>query len=196
MAHQHGQAVATTRRHRFALAAFASILGCGAPAAADPQWHLAAASGACWRQASARTTHWCNGLRGHLLFGRERDRDLGLGPYARLTNLWGGGNALGTGASALLPLSATYPFVLSLGAVVESHREARNAGFEAWLFWGPSSYNFHSSYSMASGLLAGLWRTWGERNATTLALAAQLDLVWLSIPFIALFEVTSGSSND
>lgn len=164
------------------------------PALADPQWHAAMSGGACWfRGADARRhTLGCGSASGHLLLGRQRDGDYGFGPYARVTGLWDTAVTVGAGASALVPLSATYPFIVSLGGALQKRGSGLGPGFEAWLFWGPSSYNFHSRYSMASGLLAGFQRTWGDAPSTTFGLAAQLDLMWLAVPVIALYEALRG----
>jgi hypothetical protein len=163
-------------------------------AAADPQWHVGLSPGGCLvhRSGSDQDFAWCGSVSSHLLFLRQRDSDFGLGPYARVLGILGDSASASAGLSALLPLSPTYPFIISLGAVAASHDNAANAGAAAWLFWGPTSYNFHSSYSMASGLLIGAQKTWGTEPTTVLAFAAQLDLVLVAMPFIFLFEVLRG----
>lgn len=96
------------------------------------------------------------------------------------------------GLSGLVPLSPTFPFILSAGAVANTRGGELSPGADLWLFWGPTSYNFHSSYSMASGILLGAQHTWGSAPATAIALGAQLDLALAAIPFLALFELLSG----
>jgi len=164
------------------------------PCAADPQWHAAIASGACAHDESdtAVALHWCSSLGGHLLLGRRRDLDLGLGSYLRATHVREAGFSLGSGLSVLLPVNPTYPFILSGGASLGPLDEPA-AGAEAWLFWGPSSYNFHGSYSMASGFLAGFQRRFGREPASTFSLMLQLDLAWPALPFIALYELVRGA---
>lgn len=161
---------------------------------ADPQWHAALSGGACWFRSADGPLHalGCASASGHLLLGRQRDSDLGLGPYTRVTGVWDTALTAGAGASALLPLNPTYPVIVSVGGALQWRGEGIGPGLEAWLFWGPSSYNFHSSYSMASGLVAGFQRTWGDAPSTTFALAAQVDLEWLVVPIIALYETLSG----
>ena len=61
------------------------------------------------------------------------------------------------------------------------------------MFWGPTSFNFHSSYSMASGLLFGAQQTWGSEPSTTLVFAGQLDLALAALPFVFLFELIRGA---
>jgi len=54
------------------------------------------------------------------------------------------------------------------------------------------SYNFHASYSMASGIALGLLRTAGREPATAFVVALQVDLIWLAMPVIALYELARG----
>ena len=163
-------------------------------AAADPQWHLALSPGGCLVRGpgSDYDFSWCGSASGHVLFLRQRDSDFGLGPYARVLGILGDSGSASGGLSTLVPLSPTYPFIVSVGAVASTRGEGTHAGADLWLFWGPTSYNFHSSYSMASGLLFGLQKTWGSEPTTTFAFTAQLDLVLAAIPFIALFELVRG----
>ena len=160
-----------------------------------PQWHVGLASGlGILRRPDASALLWENTLSSHVLFGRTRDSDIGVGPYARVGYLWREAVACSAGASVLLPLNATFPAILSLGGVAAWRGAKAEPGLEAWLFVGPSSYNFHSSYSMASGLLLGAQRTWGTTNSTTFVVALQVDMAWLALPVIALIEVVRGPS--
>lgn len=160
---------------------------------ASPQWHLALSPGGCYVDApDASGWFWCGGASGHALFLRTRDRDLGVGPYARVLAVLGDSGSASAGVSALVPLSPTFPFILSAGGVVNTRGGDLSPGADLWLFWGPTSYNFHSSYSMASGVLLGAQKTWGTAPGTTIALAGQLDLALAAIPFIALFELLRG----
>jgi len=163
-------------------------------AAAGPQWNLALSPGACYlnRPRAENGWAWCGSVSGHVLFLRNRDRDVGVGPYARVLGVLGDSASASAGVSALVPLSPTFPFIVSAGAVANTRGGELSPGADLWLFWGPSSYNFHSSYSMASGVLVGAQKTWGAEPGTLLALGAQLDLAFAAIPFIALFELLRG----
>ena len=181
-----------------ARALVAGVVGLGvyaspATASAGPQWHLALSPGGCYvSESDAAGWAWCGSLSGHALFARTRDRDFGLGPYARFQAVLDHSVSASAGVSVLAPLSPTFPFILSAGLVGDTRGGGLSPGVDFSLFWGPSSYNFHSSYSMASGLLVGLQQTWGTASATTLSLGAQLDLALVAIPFIALYEVLRG----
>jgi len=162
-------------------------------AAAHPQWNLGLSPGGCYVSGESDAGWaWCGSLSGQVLFLRNRDRDFGVGPYARVLTVLGTGTSASAGVSALVPVSPTFPFILSAGLVGDTSAGELSPGVDFSLFWGPSSYNFHSSYSMASGLLVGLQRTWGEASNTTLLLGGQLDLALAAIPFIALYEVLRG----
>lgn len=183
----------TSARTRVACALVFGICSSGTRAAASPQWHLALSPGGCYVDGPADAGwFWCGSASGHALFLRSRDRDFGVGPYARVLGVLGDSGSASAGVSALVPASPTFPFILSAGAVANTRGGDLSPGADLWLFWGPTSYNFHSSYSMASGVLIGAQKTWGPAPGTTIALAGQLDLALAAIPFIALFELLRG----
>ena len=185
----------TRARAGVACAVACAVCSSAGTAAASPQWNLALSPGGCYVRGSGAEDGWalCGSASGYVLFLRERDRDFGVGPYARGLMVLGDSMSAGAGVSALLPISPTFPFVLSAGAVANTRDGEISPGADLWLFWGPSSYNFHSSYSMASGLLVGAQKTWGAAPATTLMLGAQIDFAFAAIPFIALYEVMRGA---
>lgn len=131
-------------------------------------------------------------LRGELWFLRERDADFGFGPFAGLSTAAFEHYGAAAGLSFVLPLNSTYPFILSVAAGALSQHPGWSPSVEGWLFWGPSSHNFHSSYAMASGLLLGYQQGLGERRVTIISLAAQLDLGLVALPFIALEQWVAG----
>ncbi|HEY6726415.1 MAG TPA: hypothetical protein VI197_20405 [Polyangiaceae bacterium] len=160
---------------------------------AGPQWHLALSPGGCYVDGPTDAGwFWCGSASGHALFLRDRDHDFGLGPYARVLTVLGDSTSASAGVSALVPVNPTFPFIVSVGALANTRGAELAPGADLWLFWGPTSYNFHSSYSMVSGVLLGAQRTWGAAPGTTIAFAGQLDLALAAIPFIALFELVRG----
>jgi hypothetical protein len=173
---------------------FVAICCTSSRAAADPQWHVALSPGGCLvrGRGSDQEFSWCGSASSHLLFLRQRDSDFGLGPYIRGLGILGDSASLSGGLSTLVPLSPTYPFIVSLGVTASTRDDTTNPGADLWVFWGPTSFNFHSSYSMASGLLFGAQQTWGPHPTTTLVIAGQLDLGLAALPFVALFEVIRG----
>jgi len=176
------------------------VLLCWVQAAkAAPQAHGAVAIGLCAvERETARTEfpRFSGVLRGELWFGRERDRDLGLGPLVSLSTASFDRYAVTAGASLVLPISPTYPFILSAtGGALETDA-GWAPGVEAWLFWGPMSYNFHSSYAMASGLLLGFQTSLGEERLTIVSLNGQLDLGLVALPFILTEQWLVGGSEN
>jgi hypothetical protein len=167
-----------------------SVVSRPSEAGAAPQWHGAVAGGVCSIEldSGVQFPRFCGALKSELLLGRERDSDFGFGPLLHLGSAHFDHYTASAGVSALLPVSPTYPAIVSLsGGALRS--ESRWAPvLEGWLFWGPSSYNFHSHYAMASGFLFGAQLGLGSRRFGTLSLALQLDLQWLAIPFIAAHQ--------
>lgn len=162
---------------------------------ASPQGHAAVAVGIC---ALARESgdpafpRFCGAVRGEVLLLRQRDRDFGLGPYLGVSTASFDTLAATTGASFVLPASPTYPFVLSLAGGAFSEPSGWSPVVEAWLFWGPHSYNFHSHYAMASGLLLGYQQSLGDERTSIVSLSGQLDLEFVAIPFIAAHQWIAG----
>src|SRR5688500_15995487 len=99
-------------------------------AAADPQWHLALSPGGCLvrEPGSDQDFSWCGSASGHVLFLRQRDSDFGLGPYVRGLGILGDSASVSGGLSTLVPLSPTYPFIVSVGALASTRDETTNPG--------------------------------------------------------------------
>lgn len=138
------------------------------------------------------------GLRGDVLFGREGSHDFGVGPYAEVLTHAFDQVQVGAGLSGLLPVMESLPVVLSVGAY--GRKGDDEYGFEpgvaAALFWGSRSYNFHSNYGMAIGLLAEGRVGLGSSGESSIVLGAQLDLVLLAMPAIFLFQAAKGGSPE
>lgn len=169
----------------------ASLLGVSAATAqahADPEWNVAAQTSLCglgtdrvWQK-----TGFCGGFRGDLLFGRDRNRDYALGPYATFGTATFSDVRFGGGLSLLIPtLEGDFPFVLSAGALSRNGTDLRLAG-EA--FFGLRSHNFHGHYVMASGIILGGDAVVSGDRANTLYAGLQIDGLWLALPFILGYE--------
>jgi hypothetical protein len=165
------------------LCCFAPIL------CADPEWNVAAQSSLCglgedgkvWRK-----TAFCGAVRGDLLFGRDRNADFALGPYATLGTAKFSDARFGAGLSLLVPtLSGDFPILLSAGGLSRNGSDAR---LSSELFFGLRSHNFHGAYAMASGLVIGGDASVTHDRATTLYVGLQVDGLWLALPFILGYE--------
>jgi hypothetical protein len=158
---------------------------------ARPQGHGALAMGVCARDREDHALEFprfCGSLHAELLLGRERDSDLGLGPYVGLSTASFDHYGAAGGMSLLLPLSPTYPFIVSLAGGALSNTPSWSPTVEVWLFWGPASYNFHSRYAMTSGLLLGFQQSLGDERVSITSLSGQLDLGLVALPFIAAHQ--------
>jgi len=145
------------------------------------------------------------GLRGDLLFLRASPHDFGLGPYLEASTFAFDQGQLGSGASFLMPIHDVFPLVLSGGGHLRVAREdlGPRAGFDASLFWGARSFNYHGVYNMAGGLRVGYHHTFGvvpERGPAVdeklLSITAQIDVVALGLPIVLLIDALRGPSSD
>ncbi len=160
-------------------------------ALARPQASTALSAGVCGtgeQGALWQETVGCFGLRGDVLFGRERGSDFALGPYAQISTAGFWDARYGGGLSLLAPLTQDFPLVLSLGA---GGHETEAVELEGWLFWGTRAHNFHSSYSMAFGLLVGASRDLSAAGTSALFVGAQIDGMILALPLVILYEAVA-----
>jgi hypothetical protein len=170
------------------VATFLAIQVGAAPLQAEPEWNVAAQTSLCglgtdhvWQK-----TGFCGGFRGDLLFGRERNADYALGPYATFGTATFSDVRFGGGLSLLLPtLEGDFPIVLSAGAQSRNGADLRLAG-EA--FFGLRSHNFHGHYAMASGVVLGADSVLSGTPGNTLYVGLQVDGLWLALPFILGYE--------
>ena len=114
-----------------------------------------------------------------MIFGRERERDLGLGPYAKLGTVAFDDLRGAAGASLQIPTWDDLALVLSVGPLLD-HRG--DLGLDSSLFFGIRSYNFHGSYNFAGGLVLGAQHRFGDREATVIGLGLRVDVFFLSAP--------------
>jgi hypothetical protein len=165
---------------------------------ADPQWNASAVIGgaaavricAYWQD-----TGWYNGVRGDVLFGRKRYSDLSAGPFASVTTAGFDDLRLGGGATLLLPVTQYLPLGLSVGGYAR-HEDQWEPGVSAWLFFGSRSYNFHSSYGMAAGLLLGIEHDLRDPGQNAIVIGAQIDGLVLVLPFVFGYEWLAGSHDE
>jgi hypothetical protein len=128
-----------------------------------------------------------------VLFGRARNRDWGIGPYAEAFTNWGDFQA-GGGVSVLAPVHAYLPVVLSAGPYARKAPDLSwEPGVSAELFWGSRSFNFSSSYVMAGGLVLQARQGLGASGERSVVLGAHVDAGVLALPFVLLYEAIRGS---
>jgi hypothetical protein len=155
---------------------------------ADPQTRVA------WRTAVCGTgtrgsvwseTRWCNGLTADLLFLRERNHDVGLGPYVEVSTSGFWDARFGGGATVLLPVSENFPLLVSLGVYDHALEQVALGGS---VFWGLRSYNFDSAYNYSVGLYANAQRDLGGERGSVVSVGLELDGFFLAAPVILLVQ--------
>jgi hypothetical protein len=168
-------------------------------AAAEPQWNVSVLAGAAGEGRDRevwQNTAFYGGLRGDILLGRERNADAGAGPYAEIATAAFDALRMGGGAELLIPVSAYFPLIPSVGGYARYDETGFEPGVSARLFFGSRSYNFHSSYGMAGGLLVGIDYGLGESRELVVIIAAQLDGLVLSLPFVAGYTWLRGPPDE
>ncbi len=129
------------------------------------------------------------GVRADLLLLRERDRDMAIGPYLEVGTEGFESLALGGGGEWLVPVTESFPLVLSAGA---SARAAGGSGWEpcisAAAFFGSRGYNFHSWYGLTGGVFVLARRSLGATRDTDLIAGLELDLSLFAYPLVFLYN--------
>jgi hypothetical protein len=164
------------------------MLGIASPALASPEGRAgvrasvcgAGDDGALWQR-----TRPCFAVTGDLLFGRERNGDFGVGPFAELSTAGFFDARFGGGVSVLLPVHGDLPLVASAGLF--SH-ELRTLAVGSSVFWGARSFNFHGHYGLALGLFTAVTVDLGDPKETLVAVGADVDAFFLAVPFLLLAD--------
>jgi hypothetical protein len=157
-------------------------------AAAEPQVNGGLALGAVARD--LRTTGpsfaFESGLRGDVIFLRERGSDIGLGPYVDVMSAALATAEPGGGASLLVPIGDVAT-VLSAGGFYRFGR-GDGPGVAVRLFVGWRGFNFHSLYALAPGVFVEGRFGLGDTKQSDLVLATPIDLEYLALPVIYTYE--------
>jgi hypothetical protein len=181
-----------------ALFALAATLAGARPARAEPQWNASAVTGVCGLGTDGAyfsDTCWYNGARADVLFGRTRYSDLSAGPFLGITTAGFDDVRVGGGGTLLLPVTRYLPVGLSFGGHGR-HEAGWTPGLSGWLFFGSRSFNFHSSYVMAGGLLLGVEHDLRGPRQNTIVVAAQIDGLVLALPFLMAWEWAAGAKDE
>ena len=166
------------------LIAAALVLSSARSVRALPQWNAGIAASGCTRGHGDELVSgvaFCGGAGGDVLFGRERERDFGAGPYLALSTAAFDDIRFAGGGRVLLPIVEDFPVVVSGGGLITG---SGAPGFDTSLFWGLRSYNFHGSYNFAGGIVGGVQRTFGEQATTVFSVGLQIDALVIAAPFM------------
>jgi len=165
-----------------------AILAVASPAEADPQGHVALRAAPCGVGSDAKLwqeTRFCGGVTGDLLFFRQRNRDVGLGPFVEVNTAGFWDARFGGGVSLLLPVMESYPLVLSAGLF---DHELRAASLGGTVFWGARSYNFDGAYNYALGFYASAYRDLDAERATLVSIGVEVDGFFVLAPFLFVYQ--------
>jgi hypothetical protein len=162
-----------------AVAGALAAAGFCTPAAAGPQWSASADPALCLERGTEERWAFCGDLHGDLIFGRERERDAGAGPYLKLGTVAFDDLRAAAGASVHLPTWDDLALVLSAGPLLD-HRG--RLGLDSSIFFGVRSYNFHGAYNFAGGLVLGAQHSFGDDEATVIGLGLRVDAFFLAAP--------------
>jgi hypothetical protein len=169
--------------------ATALLVAFAAPAHAEPQFSSALEVGAGPTTSTTRSPWGFHlGARGDVLLLRSRDREMGVGPYVevaseRFATFDGGG-----GLEWLIPISTSFPVVLSGGGAAFVRP---GAGWEpavaAAMFVGSRGFNFDGSYGLTAGLFVRALRSFGDAPSTSVVVGAEIDLSLLAYPALFIY---------
>ncbi len=141
------------------------------------------------------STDFAAGLRGEMLLGRGRDADFGVGPYLEALTTTGFSDVqLGGGATLLVPVHSYLPLTLSAGAfATKTDAWGWQPGLAGELFWGSHGYNYGSIYALTAGIFAGARYGLGSSRDVSILLGARIDLEFLALPVILVWNAIRGS---
>jgi len=180
----------------------APVLAIGVTASTElfaAEWNASLLTGVCGTGVERQywqDTCWFNGLHADVLFGRSRSLDFGAGPFADVTTAGFDDVRFGAGASALLPVHPFLPLVFSAGGYARKSELGWEPGIEGYVFFGSRSFNFHSSYGIAAGLVGGLQFGLGDSRESAIVIALQIDGQILLLPFVAAYQLVRGPAYD
>lgn len=170
-----------------AAAAAALATATAAPTHAKPRWNAAWETALCGTGSGLRPDEfgWCNAVHGDVLFLREGNRGIGLGPSLRLGTASFEDFRVDAGLSVLLPVSESFPIVLEAGPHL---RNLDELGVFGSAFFGLRSFNYYGHYEMSAGLALIAERSFAADTPSALWLAARIDGSWLALPFIFAYN--------
>lgn len=174
-------------RGALALAVTVVSLAFPRPALADPQFSAGLTLGPAFRHLRVGPVKPALHLGGRfdVIFLRESQRDMGLGPYIDVGTSGFDSFEAGGGLSWLIPAGGT-SFIASGGTEARVAGGTTEPGLTWGLFWGSRSYNFSSIYGFGVGLFAQGRYGLGDSKAFDLVTGVQVDFAILALPVLLL----------
>jgi hypothetical protein len=178
------------RRQHLALLGSAFVLTASARAAADPQASalvIAGAGAVSLGGGSVAAFHL--GARGDLLFLRDRDRAMGVGPFVSVESEAFRSLSVEAGIDWLVPApSVTFPFTFAAGGYDRRDDAGARQGVLGEILWGSHGYNFDGHYDLAFGLFAEVRYALGSGREEDVIGGVAIDLSLLGYPFLLAYE--------
>jgi hypothetical protein len=170
-----------------ATAAAALATAVAAPGHAKPRWNAGWETALCGTGGSIGFSElgWCNAAHADVLFLRDGNRGVGLGPSLRLGTASFDDFRLDAGLSLLLPVTESFPIVLEAGPHL---RNLDEPGVFGSAFFGLRSFNYYGHYEMSAGLAVIAERSFVDGTPSALWIAARIDGSWLALPFIFAYN--------
>lgn len=127
-----------------------------------------------------------------VLFVRDSERAVGVGPYVQVATTAFSSLELGAGPSVLVPVGGPV-FQFSAGPNLRLAPGGPYFGALGKIFFGSRSYNFHSVYGFAvGGFLESRVHATPGKAQMDLVLGAQIDFLVLSLPVLFAVEAIRG----
>lgn len=171
------------------VAALAGALATASTAAAHakPRWNAGWETAFCGTGSSVGFAElgWCNAAHADVLFLRDANRGIGLGPSLRLGTASFDDFRVDAGLSLLLPVTESFPLVLEAGPHL---RNLSEPGVFGSAFFGLRSFNYYGHYEMSAGLALIAERSFATGTPSALWIAARIDGSWLALPFIFAYN--------
>ncbi len=129
------------------------------------------------------------GARGDVLFLRDRDRAMGVGPFLAVGSEAFRSLSLEGGVDWLVPApSADFPFTFAAGVYDRWDEAGARQGVLGEILWGARGYNFDSHYNLAFSLFVEGRYALGSTREEDVIGGVAIDLSILGYPFLLAYE--------
>lgn len=168
------------------------VCASSSPARAEPQASVGLTTGAAIQDASGPGgvgTSLHLGGRVDVLFLRQRNGQMALGPYVDGATAGFHDVDLGGGLEWLLPMTSDVPVVVSAGGLArDGDGRSWAPGMEGTLFVGSRSFNFHSWYGLAAGAFVQSRWIPAPPSTVDIVVGVQLDLELVALPALLVWD--------
>jgi hypothetical protein len=182
--------LARVQRHGLTLLASLAAFSTTLPASADPQASAVLTLGAGAVSLSGATVGAFHlGARGDILFLRDHDRAMGIGPFVAVGSEAFHSVSFEAGVDWLVPTpSVDFPFTFAAGAYDRFDEAGPRRGVLGEVLWGSHGYNFNGHYDLAFGLFVEARYALGDAREEDLLGGVAIDLSLFGYPFLLAYQ--------